>query len=139
MESIKEADGKSAQRSEKVRLEADRGAEEASALQQFVYDRANPSPVMVALCIVLIICVAWWAHAVFLRPNASGQWVDEADRIWVLHHPIRGEAIALIDGKRSVRVTIRENLVRCGDRLGVWNYQNVIVWVGGGGLQRIRG
>lgn len=123
--------------------------EEADSLQQFVYNNANPNPVVVAFSIIGIIAGLWFLHILFLKPSISGKWSDSDDCIWDIHHNKFTNNISV---KRVVRGTgklsnakftetgcgvVMDNLFKYKNIIGVWNYSDVILFVDGGGLQRI--
>jgi len=107
----------------------------AERLQKYIYDNANPSPVLVICIVIGVIFLIWLLYILFLKPSLTGEWYDEKDRKYILCH-------SKITGDLSVNgstkgVCVNGNFVKIGDQIGVWNYGNIIMFVNGGGLIRV--
>lgn len=127
-------------REEKLLIESDRLDKDALYLQKYIHNNANPSPVMIAVCIVAIILVLWLIIGVGLRPNATGEWYDSSGHQWLIDHSCwSGRASAFVNNERSINIDIVDNMVKIGPKIGVWNYRDTIIFVGGGKLERVAG
>jgi hypothetical protein len=77
------------------------------------------------------------AYVYFVTPDMSGSWIDhQGQELTIKHKKFTGELLITVNGMIR-RGLIADNLFKFGDVMGIWNYKNVIVYVDGGGLQRI--
>jgi hypothetical protein len=101
-----------------------------------VNENANPSPVLVAVVFAGVMIAAWIIYAMLLKPDVSGTWVDDRNDRWKLKHGVFGSLCATYND-RTVQCTLSDNMFKCGNLLGIWNYDDVIILVGGGNLTRV--
>jgi hypothetical protein len=106
-------------------------------LRGVVNENANPSPVLVAAVFAGIMIAVWIIYAMLIKPDASGEWVDDRNDHWELKHGIFGSLCAT-HNYRTVPCTMSDNMFKCGNILGIWNYADVIILVGGGNMTRVR-
>lgn len=124
------ADRKVAESQELARTQAD-----ADVLKVYVEKNANPSPAVITLIVIGVLIAVWLFYVLFLAPNASGEWYDTNGNMIVVEHcRLTGRA----ECNNSMKCEISDNLVSLDDRIGVWDYDNVILFVGGGSLVRVR-
>jgi hypothetical protein len=107
-----------------------------SLVRRIVYDNSNPNPVLIAGIFAGIMIVIWFIYVMMIKPNASGEWYDDKGNRWDLDHYRMGGITALVRGK-LVNCTLSDNMFKCGNMMGIWNYSDVIILVGGGNLTRV--
>jgi hypothetical protein len=125
--------------------EAARITKQAQMLQKDIYKDASPHPLFVTCIIVLILIMVWVLYVMFVKPVATGEWLDaKNDQVWFIrHNPLTDSMTIKIlsrDGKliAKMRGYIKNAVFKTHDALGIWDFNNVIVFVGGGGLQRVQ-
>jgi hypothetical protein len=107
-----------------------------SLVRRIVYDNSNPNPVLIAGIFAGMMIVVWLIYVMMIKPNASGEWHDDKGNRWDLDHCRMGGITALVGGE-SVNCTLSDNMFKCGNMMGIWNYSDVIILVGGGNLTRV--
>ncbi len=130
----------------KAALEAERERTKKAAeyLTMRINGLANPSPIVVTAAVCGVLLVLWVAYRIFLKPNATGEWYDkDGNKIIISHNTLTGKAV---DGNgKSINIT--DNLVKIGAdtditgviiRIGVWDYENLILFTDGTSISRLR-
>jgi hypothetical protein len=106
-------------------------------LQSKIWSNANIKPMNVVLICIAIIVLLWLIHMLY-KPNATGLWVATDGQQWDITHCRWSSTINCINNDDvTMSGHISSNLVTINDNIGVWNYGDVILFVGGGSLQRI--
>lgn len=106
-------------------------------LKKYVHENANPSPVFVLGIFILVLVILWVLYLMFIKPNASGIWYDDENNMWEINHCyFRGLTVRL--NGENVKCQISDNLFKCGSLLGIWNYSDIIVFINGGSLTRVK-
>jgi hypothetical protein len=106
-------------------------------VRSVVNENANPSPVLIAAVFAGVMIAVWIIYAMLIKPDASGEWFDDRNGKWELKHGIFGSLCATYNG-RTLQCTMSDNMFKCGNVLGIWNYADIIILVGGGNLTRVR-
>jgi hypothetical protein len=137
-------------RESRLREESIRGEETKALLQKHIYDNANPNPVIVALCCVMIIVGLFAFYIMFMKPCATGKWHAQDGSLWIIKHNLFNNKLSVkcitrkkTDVGKSKKVIfymngkMRDNIFNVGDTVGLWNYSDVVLFMNGGGMQRI--
>jgi hypothetical protein len=111
--------------------------ESTNLLQRTINDNANPSPVYVSLAVACVLISMWLIYILFLKPNASGEWRDDKGNQWILDHGRFGGIMITVNKKNTYHCEIVDNMFKCGGVIGIWNYRDIILFVGGGNLTRV--
>lgn len=112
-------------------------------LQHDIYKNANPDPIIISLIIIAIICTVWILYTFLLKPSITGEWIDTKGNSWYIDkHILDDEADVMIyDNYRDMPVygtcTINDNLFSFNNIIGVWDYSDIVLFVGGGGIRRV--
>ena len=127
-----------AERIKKIVLaeKANKLEEERNLLQKFVYDSANPSPVIIAVIVLAAIVVIYVIYLIFIKPCLTGEWADVRGNIWYIDHNILTGSLTVENGKKT-KGTVSDNFVEIDDLTGVWNYGNTIIFIDGPTLERV--
>jgi len=124
-----------------INMEKTKLNKDAKILEQIVYKNANPHPIVITISIVIIIFSIWLIYIIFMKPNASGQWMDQNHYIWEIDHDkFTNGAIITIhykNRKKVIHCHILDNLIKCGNQTGIWDYKNMITFINGPKLLRI--
>ncbi len=130
----------------KLALEAERDRTQKAAeyLKVHINGLANPSPIVVAASVCSIILVLWVAYRIFLKPNATGVWFDkEGNKITISHNTLTGNVSSI----QNKSISITDNLVKMSlptdisstqIHIGVWDYENLILFTDGSHLSRLQ-
>jgi hypothetical protein len=112
---------------------------EKTQLKEIVQRTNNPNPVFVAIVFVGVVLVFVLLYIFLIKPNASGKWYDSDGNLWTLHHYALTETLT-VEGEGSVPHAeyISGNVVRMGKRAGIWDYNDVILFVDGTNLVRVK-
>jgi hypothetical protein len=111
----------------------------AKRLRAYVQDISNPSPIIMAVIFISIILILWGLHRIFVRPNASGEWFDEDGNQWIIsQNRFTGKVKVRFNGRWVYGASIEDNLFRVSRIVGIWDYGNNILLVGGGRLSKVR-
>ena len=105
-------------------------------LQRVVDDNANPHPAFVLAVFVLVLLAVFVVYCLSLKPNASGEWVDDVGNKWVIDQSCFADTTATFNGD-PVEIEINHNMVKSHNMIGIWNYDDDIILVGGGNLTRV--
>jgi len=106
-------------------------------IKRVVNENANPNPVVIACVFAGVMIAVWIIYAFMIKPDASGEWIDDKGGVWHLRHGMFGKMCGKYNGK-SVSCAMSDNMFKCGRILGIWNYSDVIILVGGGNMMRVR-
>lgn len=133
------AEGVAAKRSQEneIKIASDLGDERASLLQKTIYRLSNPNPIYIAIIVVSVILIIWLSYRYILKPNASGYWYDSNMRQHYICHPKFSNTVDIISNNIKHKGVIVDNMVKIGDNVGIWDYTNIIVFVGGDTLTRV--
>lgn len=124
-------------RAQKILEEAEKTKKEAELLQHYVHLSANPHPIVIALIIFGVFVGLWLLNIIFLKPSVSGEWLNTTGQIWRLsHNKFTGDVCVKTDTSSGTG-EISDNLFMYNGIIGIWNYSDVILFVDGGGMQRI--
>ena len=123
-----------------IQQASDRNDERAQILQKHIYDLAHPNPVIVALCIIGFLVMLWIFYLIFIKPNMSGEWYDaKGDCIVVSHNLLTNSVLVKRKtDKTAIEALVLDNLFKMNDHVGVWDYNNSIVFIDGPTLTRVR-
>lgn len=112
---------------------------ERELLQKTVYKNANPSPIIVASIVIAIIFALYILYILFVKTCASGEWRDHMGNEWYIsHNRFTNNFTVTINKKRAGSGYIRDNYVKFGDLVGVWDYQDKIIFMEGWHIERIK-
>lgn len=127
-----------------LKAEAERIAKETSLLQKNVYRNSNPHPYAVVLILVLTIALIWLLYTMFVKPVASGEWIDTVSgNVWYVQHNTftNNVRVVILDSNRKMLFKgcgrLNDGILKVRDIVGIWNYSDMILFVGGGGLQKV--
>lgn len=124
----------------KLISESKRTAEEASFLQKYIYDNANPNPVLLVGLIVLVLAVIYILYIYFVKPDATGEWRDtDNNKLNVSHSKFKGCLNITVNGTQKIKGNVADNMVKVGNRIGLWNYTDTIAFLDGSILRKVRG
>ncbi len=110
--------------------------EERKLLQKYVYDSANPSPVIIAGIVLSAVIIIYVIYLIFIKPCLTGDWSDVYGNIWCINHNIITGSLLVENGKK-INGKVSDNFVEIGELTGVWNYGNTIIFIDGPTLERI--
>ena len=120
-----------------VKASLNRLGSNKSTLEETVYRISNPNPVVVGFCIIGVIVVMVVIYNMWLRPDATGIWSDERGNVLHFRHsPLSGRLVVTSKTSGKKMCMLSDNMFKCGSRVGVWDYNNIILFVNGGGLTR---
>ncbi len=134
------------QRNARLLEQSERLEIERDLLQKKVYQNANPNPVLIIALVLVTWFVIYVLYVIFIKPTLSGEWVDNKGNVWnIRHKKFSGEIfLDLVEIKNHNKPAIKhvtgvviDNFVYYAGVVGVWDYKNKILLVGGGDLQRI--
>lgn len=128
------------ERSRNVKLlEAVKKAEqEQQMLQKHIYDNANPSPLLVVTISLGVILTMWIIYMIYLKPNATGEWRDDMNNVYILtHNRFTGNVRVRMNGKCRGFAKLIDNYFRFGDLIGVWNYADNITFTNGMEIMKV--
>lgn len=115
-----------------------RAEEERNQLYKYLHSNANPSPITLGISIALLLVSMYVIYCLFAKPNASGEWRDSLGGEWMITHgAFSSDAKVRINGKCGGVIKIIDNFVRYGNLVGVWDYNNEIVFTEGITLNRV--
>ncbi len=124
--------------------EANRIAREAKLLHHDIYKNANPHPLFITLLLICIIGVIWLLYVMFIKPVASGEWIDrQKGHIWFIQHNqfTNKLEVVILSKKGDVVYTgkgkVADYIIKVNGVIGIWDYKDAIVFIEGGGLQRV--
>ena len=96
-----------------------------------IFRDSNPNPVLVTVLIVLILTAVWMFYTMLLKPNASGTWKDMNGNEWLIDHGKWTDGLMIeVNQKDTIHCYMKNNMFKCGDDVGIWNYDDIIVLVG---------
>lgn len=111
----------------------------ADYLNRIVHKNANPNPGVIVGSVLVVIGVLYLIYIFGFKPNASGEWYDDQNTQWILEHDAWSDQVSLlVNGKRVGRGIISDNMFKFQSKIGIWNYNDVILFVGGGNITRVR-
>lgn len=112
----------------------------AETLQTVIYENANPSPWFIAMAIIGLLLGIWIIYVILLKPNMSGEWYDHNGQQWIIEHGLFNDLLCVrIAAGPKITCQLSGNTFKCVDKLGVWNYGNVVLFLRGGYLTRVVG
>lgn len=53
----------------------------SNKLQQTVYSNSNPSPILIAVIVLMVVIITYWVY-LKLRSDINGTWVDKNNNKW---------------------------------------------------------
>jgi hypothetical protein len=112
----------------------------AKTLQAIVNDNANPHPAHVALIFALVLAVIWLIYIIFVKPNISGVWIDTKGNKWIIDHSFSSVDVKLITNGKTIKgkAKITDNIFKFKEYTGIWNYNDIVIFIGGGGMERVK-
>ncbi len=118
--------------------ESKRLDEKKTILQKYIYNNANPSPLLIIGIVVSVVFCLWVIYVVFLKPTIDGEWRDEyGNKVNMCHNQLTGKIKVYMNGKYGGTGVVIDNYVKYGQLIGIWDYNNEIIFVGGTRLRRI--
>jgi len=127
-------------RSREIKLQeaSIKAEQERQILQKHIYDNANPSPLLITTIGLGVILTMWIIYMLYLKPDASGEWLDDMNNQYILtHNRITGNVRVRLNGKCKGFAKLIDNYFRYGELIGVWDYSDSIMFVNGIELTRI--
>jgi len=126
-------------RTKDIKIASEQAELEANMLIKYVENNSNPNPLYIIIYSIVIFLLIWIIYVFFIKSNASGEWIDNNNNIWYLkHNYVIGSLKVLVNDSTMLNCRLSGNLFRCNDLIGVWDYNDNIIFVGGGWLTRIR-
>ena len=112
----------------------------AEHLTEVVHDNANPHPAYVALIFALVLGVIWLLYIIFIKPNISGVWMDTSGNKWIVEQSFSDVDVKVVTNNRVIRgkAKLTDNIFKFKKYVGVWNYDDVVIFLGGGGMERVK-
>lgn len=112
----------------------------AACLARIIQKNANPNPSVVVGSVIVVVGILYLIYIFGFKPNASGEWYDDQNTQWIIEHDVWSDQTSLVvNRKRAGRGVITDNMFKFNNIIGVWNYHDVILLVGGGSLTRVIG
>jgi len=138
---IKRQEARDSIRLGRVLNERSKAEKEAELLKVSIEDNANPHPVVITLCVIGALIGLWIIYLLVWKPNASGEWYDDSGNLWTIwQNRITGSVYVFTSTNNcngsTPNAKITDNLFIYDDQVGIWDYNNVILLVAGGGLTR---
>lgn len=91
------------------------------------------------LVVLLVIGTAYLGYLLFMKPNMTGVWLDSNGRRWYLRHSRLNSKLSVrIDGDGLGYCSVSDNMVKIGTLIGVWNYNDQVVFLNGEVIERVR-
>ena len=127
---------------EEIKKIAAETKEKGKLLQTTVYDNSNPHPAKVAMIFALILMAIWLIYLLFVKPNMSGVWIDTNGNKWIIEQSVHGDTrVKVIMKGKTIKgkARITGNIFKFKGTVGVWNYNDVVVFMNiNGGMERIK-
>jgi hypothetical protein len=106
-------------------------------LQSILNKSANPHPVIIVLIVVSLLVILWFIHYLFIKPDISGEWHSQHNNVWRLNKKFMSNNVSVkINERNQGSLDVIDNLVEYNGLIGVWNYNNTIVFLDGTTLTR---
>ena len=134
---VKRSDQEERIRQIAVAEKANKLEEERKLLQKYVYDSANPSPIVIAVIVLAAFAIIYVIYLIFVKPCMSGEWVDIKGNVWLIKHKILTGNVVAECAEGIHRGKVSDNFVEIGNLAGVWNYGNTIIFIDGPTLERV--
>ena len=69
----------------------------------------------------------------------SGVWLDTNGNKWVIEQTLNDIQIKIIKNSKVIKgkAKLTENILKFRDYTGIWNYNDIVVFLGGGGMERV--
>lgn len=117
--------------------------ERADVIEKVIFDNGNPSPFIVALCIVLVLLGMYMIYWHYMKPCASGNWIDDSGVEYTLDHNkldgrLNATAYKKNIGVNTAKGEINDNYVVIGEVPGVWDYVDNIMLFNGVVMKRYK-
>lgn len=112
--------------------------EEKRILQRHINNNANPNPVHTTLIVIGIIFALWIMYLIFLKPSVNGIWFDPyGNKVEMCYNKFSGKIKVNVNDQYGGSGLVVDNYIRYGDLVGVWDYNDKIVFVDGVVLHRL--
>jgi hypothetical protein len=116
--------------------------EDAAVMQKEIFDTINPNPVYVALIIIGILAAIWLLYVLLVKKTICGEWRDTDKCTWFIKQNRFTNDLGITITKNGDiidrgRGKLSGNVFSYKGNIGVWNQSNVVVFVNGGGLQKV--
>lgn len=126
-------------RKQLLESDARRMDREAEFLKRIVWRNANPNPSVVAACVIAVMGALYLIYLAAFKPNASGEWYDNDNNQWIIEHDRWSNAVSVIFcGNRLPPCIVVDNMFRCAQHVGIWDYHDTIMMLNGNKLRRVR-
>lgn len=114
----------------------------ADVLQSYIYQNANPNPAVVVIAVLIVLLGMWVIYVALIKPSLRGSWRDVDGSMWKIHHNMFSGTLTVKHKHKDGRIVagygdVNDNLFRFDNYMGVWNYGDIVLFVGGGGMQRV--
>ncbi len=118
---------------------SDKLEEERNLLQKYVYDSANPSPVIIAAIVIVSLALIYIIYLIFIKPCLTGEWVDIHGNTWDINHNIITGCLDVYDVNQGKKIEgkVSDNFIEIANMTGVWNYGNTIIFIDGPTYERV--
>jgi len=125
-------------RQEALLKETKRIDEEKKLLQRYVYNNANPSPLLLLGIGVAVLFALWVIYIIFLKPTVSGEWYDAyGNKLEICHSKLSGKIKVKLNDEYGGTGLVIDNYVQYGELVGIWNYNNEIAFLDGTVIYRL--
>lgn len=117
--------------------------QKAEVIKKIVHDNANPHPALICLGVLIVVLVMYICYLIWIRPCASGQWVDESGVEYNLtHNKLDGRLNGTLYRRQrkvdTMNGEIVDNYVVLGNVPGVWDYADNIMLFNGTMIKRYK-
>lgn len=102
-------------------------------LQNILTKSANPSPIYIVLLTIFVLVILWMLHYIFIKPKLTGEWYPDAGNdVWHLKHKFMSNEVSVkINEKDKGHLKAIDNLIMYNNILGIWNYENTVIFTNG--------
>lgn len=122
----------------KLRNAVEQADKTALLLNKTIQSESNPSPIIVCVVIVGSLLIIWGIYLLFLKPCIGGEWRDSVGNMWQIKHKgASTTANVKINGDCAGKLKVIDNYVRYGDLIGIWDYNNDILFTNGVSMSRV--
>ena len=113
----------------------------ANIIRKVVEKSANPSPIILAVAVLIVLVGAYVLYMMYVKPCASGRWVDDSGVEYELEHNKLDGKINLTVYKKQREVDqmagkIIDNYITVASVPGVWDYADNIMLFNGTMMKR---
>ena len=113
---------------------------DADKLRKYIKVNSNPNPLMIALYVFITIIIVYIIYHSFMKPRLNGKWIDNRGSIYIMNQNMFSDIVDInyIDNNtnKNINGLIQANILYIGKKIGIWDYKDKIILVGGGEIIR---